>query len=392
MAIGIRYRKFGRLDISCSALGFGLMRLPTIGVDPANINEDEAIKMIRYAVDHGVNYIDTAYGYHRGKSEVLLGKALQGGYRDRVMVATKMPTWLVKSREDMDRVLDEQLKRMQTEHVDFYLFHGLNEARWSKMKDLGALDWAEKKIAEEKVGHLGFSFHDKYEVFKEIIDSYQGWAFCQIQYNYVDVDYQAGTRGLKYAANRGLAVVIMEPVSGGLLAMNPTPEIQDIWNSVGVKRTPAEWALMWVWGHPEVSVVLSGMSTMQQVIENVESACRSGPGVLTVDELNVISQVRQKYLEYGLIGCKGCGYCMPCPNGVDIVDIFSFYNEYYRKSGDPVSQEEVIRRYEDIVPLDRNQQKCKNCGECERRCPQQLPIRRLLMKSSGVLERNRRRD
>ncbi|MGQ9781908.1 MAG: aldo/keto reductase [Nitrososphaeria archaeon] len=388
----MEYRKFGRVNFNPSALGFGVMRLPIVGRDPANIDEDEAIRMIRYAVDHGVNYIDTAYVYHSGRSEVLLGKALQDGYRDRVKIATKLPIWLAKSREDMNKILDEQLKRMQTDHVDFYLFHGLNKDRWSKILNLGALEWAEKMIADGKVGYLGFSFHDSYEVFKEIVDSYGGWAFCQIQYNYVDVDYQAGTRGLRYAASRGLAVVIMEPISGGLLAMNPPTEVQAIWNRSKIKRTPAVWALMWVWNHPEVSVVLSGMSTMQQVIENVESTCHSGSNILTNEELDIISMVRQKYLEYGLIGCKGCGYCLPCPQGVDIVSIFSFYNEYYRRSGDPLSQQDVIRKYEEAVPLDRSREKCIDCGECELKCPQQLPIRRLLMKSSGVLERNRRKD
>ncbi|KYH41035.1 MAG: aldo/keto reductase [Candidatus Bathyarchaeota archaeon B26-2] len=389
VAIFMKYRKFGRLDWEVSALGFGAMRLPVIGGDPSRIDEPEAIRMIRYAVDHGVNYIDTAYPYHGGNSEIVVGKALRDGYREKVRVATKMPIGLVNSREDLDRIFDEQLKKLQTDHIDFYLLHGLNRERWAKTLDLNVLDWAEKVMAEGKIGYLGFSFHDEFEVFKEIIDGYDGWTFCQILYNYIDEDFQAGKRGLKYAASKGLAVVVMEPIAGGMLAVPPPPEIQAIWNESEIKRTPAEWALQWVWNHPEVSVALSGMSTMEQVVENIKSADRSGPNILTEKELELISRVREKYRQYGFIGCTGCRYCMPCPQGVSIPEIFALYNEYSRRRREGDAQREIIKKYQETIPPEKGAKICVKCGECEEKCPQQLPIRNLLARAARIFERNR---
>ncbi len=329
----MKYRQFGKLDWKVSALGFGAMRLPIIGSDKSKIEEGEAIKMIRYAIDHGVNYLDSAYTYHEGNSETLVGKALKGGYRQKVRVATKMPTWLVNSQSDMTKFLNEQLTRLQLDHVDFYLLHGLKKDRWLKMKELNVFDWAEKAIEEGKIMHLGFSFHDDYETFKEIIDGYDKWDLCQIQYNYLDQDIQAGTRGLRYATSKKLAVVVMEPIAGGILAFKPSKEIRDIWSRMKIKRTPAEWALQWVWDHPEVSLALSGMSTMEQVIENIKSAGRSKPSKLTEKELDTITEVKKKYIQFGLIGCKNCGYCMPCPQGVEIPKILAFYNEHSKRRG-----------------------------------------------------------
>ena len=385
----MKYRRFGRLQWKVSALGFGAMRLPVIGEDRSNIDEPEAIKMIRYAIDHGVNYVDTAYPYHGGNSEILVGKVLQDGYREKIRVATKMPTWKVESQKDMEEVLNEQLSKLQTDHVDYYLLHGLNKDRWSKMRELNVFGWAEKAIAEGRIHYLGFSFHDEYEVFKDIIDGYDGWTFCQIQYNYMDENYQAGKRGLRYAANKGLAVVIMEPIAGGTLAVNPPEEIQATWDKGKVKRSPAEWALQWVWNQPEVSVVLSGMSTMEQVKENVKSVDRSGPHVLTEKEMQLISAVREKYFEYGFIGCTGCRYCMPCPEGVDIAEIFELFNEYYTKRGSSEEQQEIKERYLELITPEKGAKRCAECGECEEKCPQQLPIRQLIARAARVFERDR---
>ena len=385
----MKYRRFGRLDWEVSALGFGAMRLPVIGGDRSKVDEAEAIRMIRYAIDHGVNYIDTAYPYHGGNSEVVVGKALEDGYRERVRVATKLPIWMINSREDLDRVFNEQLRKLRTDRVDFYLMHGLNRERWSKVLELNILDWAERMVADGRIGYLGFSFHDEFEVFKEIIDGYGGWTLCQILYNYMDVDFQAGRRGLKYAASKGLAVVVMEPIRGGMLAIKPPPEIQAIWDEADVKRSPAEWALQWVWNHPEVSVALSGMSTMEQVIENVRSADRSGPNKLTRKELELISRVREMYLRYGFIGCTGCRYCTPCPQGVNIPDIFKLYNEFLKSSRDREVQRRVIERYRREIPPESGAKNCVKCGECEEKCPQQLPIRELLAKAARTFERNR---
>ena len=369
----MKYRKFGKLDWEASALGFGTMMLPYLDGEASKIDEPLAIEMIRYAIDHGVNYVDTAYSYHCGNSERLVGKALKDGYREKVRLATKMPVWLVKEERDFDRYLDEQLEKLRTDRIDFYLLHGLNRRRGANIWELGVTDWAEGAIADGRIGHIGFSFHDELDLFKEIIDYYDGWTFCQIQYNYMNTEYQAGTRGLKYAASKGLAVVVMEPIQGGRLAVPPPPDVQAIWDEAPVKRTPAEWALQWVWNQPEVSVVLSGMSTMQHVVENVESADRSGSGILKPEELELIERVRQKYRELGFIGCTGCRYCVPCLQGVAIPEIFAIFNEYYS-----TQNEAVIKSYTEKIPPESRASLCVSCGKCEELCPQQLPIRKLL--------------
>ncbi len=378
----MNYRRFGKLAWKASALGFGAMRLPLADKDAAGINEPEAIRMIRYAIDHGVNYVDTAYVYHRGNSEVLVGKALKDGYRERIKLATKMPTWLVNSQQDMDKYLEEQLSKLQTDHIDFYLLHGLNQKVWDKIRQLNVLEWMEKKADEGKIEHLGFSFHDEYSAFKNIVDSYDRWTLCQIQYNYVDAEFQAGTQGLEYAARKNLAVVIMEPIAGGKLAINPVKAIQTIWDEAEVKRTPSEWALNWVWNHPQVSVILSGMSTMQQVMENVESANHSTPGDMTRKELALIGRVRKKYKKLGFIKCTGCRYCMPCPEGVDIPEILSIYNEYYVKD----RADEIKSKYWEHITPESQAKRCARCGKCEELCPQKMPIRDILSEAAFLFE------
>jgi predicted aldo/keto reductase-like oxidoreductase len=377
----LNYRKFGKLDWDVSALGFGAMRLPIIEGDSSRINEPLAIRMIRYAIDNGVNYVDSAYGYHRGNSEVAVGKALQNGYREKTRLATKMPVWMINSKEDMERCFNEQLQRLQTKYIDFYLLHGLGKDRWPKIKDLGVFEWAEKKISDGKIGYLGFSFHDELPLFKEIVDSYN-WTFCQIQYNYMEENFQAGTGGLKYATSKGLGVVIMEPIAGGRLAIKPPKTIQELWDTAKIKRSPPEWALQWVWNHPEVSVVLSGMSTYQQVIENVEFAGRSSKNHLTKEELALIDNVATKYRELGPIGCTGCRYCVPCPNGVTIPEIFSLYNEYWAKERDA----SIKQKYKEQLKPEQWVRNCIKCGTCEELCPQHLPIRDLLRNAGQTFE------
>ncbi len=257
----MQYRTFGKLDWQSSALGFGAMRLPTLNDDPAQIDEALAAKMIRHAIDQGVNYVDTAWPYHRGESEPFIGRVLQDGYREKVKLATKMPTWLTEKPEDFDTYLDQQLKRLQTDHIDFYLLHALEGKRWAKIRDLGVREWAERAIADGRIRHIGFSFHDEHNIFTQIIDEYDHWEFCQVQYNFMDLHYQAGITGVRYAAERGLAVVIMEPLRGGRLAQNPPPDIvAKLWAQAEQQRSPADWALQWLWNQPEISLVLSGMS------------------------------------------------------------------------------------------------------------------------------------
>ncbi len=363
----MKYRTFGTLDWKPSALGFGAMRLPILDGDPSRIDEPEAIRMLRYAIDHGVNYVDTAYPYHRGTGEAVVGKALQDGYRERVRLATKMPCWLIKTFEDFDKYFNEQLQRLQTDLIDFYLLHSLDNEMWQKIADLNVFDWAEKAMAETRIHYLGFSFHDKYEVFQKIVNSYD-WTFCQIQYNYMDEDYQAGTKGLKYAAGKGLAVVVMEPIRGGWLT-NPPQPVLDLWNTASRKRTPAEWALQWVWNHPEVSLLLSGMSTMEQVQENVVSADRSGPNTLTAEELALVARVRDKYLGFCPIPCTRCEYCMPCPNGVKIPGVFEIYN-----NGIMYDKKDSAKKEYSWMDEKWKASSCCQCGTCETLCPQSIKI------------------
>jgi predicted aldo/keto reductase-like oxidoreductase len=364
----MKYRRFGRLDWKTSALGFGCMRLPTIGGESANIDEPEATRMLHYAIDRGLNYVDTAYPYHSGNSEHFVGRALQGGYRDKVKLATKLPCWLVEAPGDFDKYLNEQLEKLQTDHIDFYLLHSLGEKNWHKMRDLDVLEWSERAIADGRIGHIGFSFHDKYEVFQEIVDAYERWTFCQIQYNYMDIENQAGTKGLQYAASKGMAVVIMEPLLGGKLVDPPDP-IQVIWEAAPVKRQAADWALQWLWNQPEVSVVLSGMSAMQHVEENVASADRSGVNVLTGEELALFDHVRARYDELCPIPCTKCGYCMPCPNGVDIPRNFAVYNE-----GMMYDKPDAARGGYKWISEEARASACIQCRECEDKCPQSIPI------------------
>jgi predicted aldo/keto reductase-like oxidoreductase len=375
----MKYRKFGKLDWKVSALGFGLMRLPIIGRDASKIDEEQAIKMIRYAVDQGVNYLDTAFGYHQGESEVVLGKALKDGYREKVRIATKLPVYRVEKQENLEEYFNTHLKRLQTDHIDFYLMHGLREASWSKVKKFDIISWAEEKLDEGKINHIGFSFHDKLELFKEIIDNYN-WTFCQIQLNYMDTEYQAGLEGLRYAANKGLAVVVMEPIKGGKLAVTPPQEVLDIWAKATRKRSPAEWALQWVWNLPEVSVVLSGMSNMRHIEENISYSDRSGPGALLEHELSLYEEVKDAYNKLGFIGCTACQYCVPCPEGVDIPTILGQYNEYYMSGG----SEEIRKNYWQNINPENHASKCIACGICEEKCPQHLPIRKFMNEATRL--------
>ncbi len=373
----MKYRPFGQLDWRVSALGFGCMRFPTEN-GHENIDESEAARMLRYAIDHGVNYVDTAYPYHGGNSEPFVGRVLQDGYREKARLATKLPSWKIEDYADFDRYLDEQLERLRTDHIDFYLLHALREDHWHKLDDLGVLKWAQGAQDDGRIGHLGFSFHDEYEVFQEIIDAYD-WTFCQIQYNYMDIDTQAGRKGLKYAASKGVAVVVMEPLLGGRLVGPPDP-IQAIWEEAPTSRTPADWALQWLWNQPEVSVVLSGMSAMEHVEENVRSAAASGVGALTDEELAVIDRIRDAYQALCPIPCTQCQYCMPCPHGVDIPRNFEIYN-----SGVMYDKPEQARRSYELLDEEKRADQCVACLECEDECPQTIPISEWMVHVHEVL-------
>jgi len=376
----VQYRVFDKLGEKLSVLGFGAMRLPVEGGDQGNIKEEESIELIRYAIDKGVNYVDTAYNYHKGNSEILVGKALKDGYREKVKIATKLPVWLVNTYEDFDKYLNEQLQKLDVEYIDFYLLHSLDREKWTKIKELNVFDFMDKALKDGRVKHIGFSFHDELSLFKEIIDSYD-WHFCQIQYNYMNENYQAGTEGLEYAASKNIPVIIMEPLLGGKLAKTPPKEIQDIWNKAAVKRTPAEWGLRWVLNHKEVAVVLSGMSDMKQVEENIKTAEDAEPGSLTREELDLIEEAAEKFQSRTAIGCTNCEYCMPCPNKVWIPYNFELYNDYYMYETEEYSR----NMYQRLKEQNKSASLCVECGKCETACPQKLPIIETLKKADMVL-------
>jgi predicted aldo/keto reductase-like oxidoreductase len=379
----VRYRQFGRCGFDVSALGFGCMRLPCVGGDQSAIREDEAVRMVRYAIDEGVNYVDTAYGYHGGNSERFVGRALADGYRDRVKLATKLPVWLCKSCDDFDRLLGEQLERLATDHVDCYLLHSLDSKSWSKVRDMGVLDFLAKQLELGKIRYAGFSFHDSYGVFTNIVDAFD-WDFCQIMLNYVDVEYQAGLAGLRHAASRGLAVVVMEPLRGGKLAANLPDEVVaalGTGSDGGEAWSPAEWALRWVWNLPEVSVALSGMSSMEQVVDNIRIASDAAPGALTQRQLAMLARAREAYTARTRVACTECGYCQPCPQGVLIPDVFGLYNE----AGVFNAWEGSKRMYAGIVKASKDASRCAECGQCEAACPQRLHVIELLKEAHAAL-------
>ncbi len=365
----MKYRRFGRTGFEASALGFGCMRLPTTGEDNA-VDEPEAIRMIRHGIESGINYVDTAYGYHDGDSERILGRALQDGYREKVRVATKLPIWEVNQASDFDRLLGEQLERLQTDGIDFYLLHNLQAPTWPTMRDLGVMDWLRQVKADGKIGAMGFSFHDDYETFVEIIDASDDWAFCQIQYNFMNEEVQAGTRGLEYAASKGLAVIVMEPLLGGSLAV-PPDSVKTVYESAPVSRTPVDWALQWLWNKPEVALVLSGMSTMQQVEENLASASASGIGSLSEAELAIVARASEAYGEGKSVPCTQCGYCMPCSSGVDIPGNMQIYNAVEIFGGNQKGLSTNLYRG---WPEAKRAAACVACGECEPKCPQGISI------------------
>ena len=384
------YRKLGKTGCEVSILGFGCMRLPIKNgsqsaadrFDPKKfIDEERAIQLIHYAKAQGINYFDTAYPYHSGRSEPLLGKALQG-QREEVLVATKLPAWMVKGAEDFDKFLNEQLQRLGASYIDFYLLHGLGRQTWSKMQELGALRFLDKILADGRARFVGFSFHDDVRIFKEIVDAYD-WALCQIQYNYLDRNYQAGREGLEYAASKGLGLVIMEPLRGGRLAEQIPEKVQNILDSASGKRSPAEWALRWVWNQPEVSTALSGMNSMAQLEENLKIASEGYPNSLSSEELALIDQVTETYQKMLVIDCTACSYCLPCPQGVNIPHNFRLYNDLHMFK----DQEINYVLYNQMTSPEQRASNCAGCGECEERCPQHIEIIEELKKVHSTLIR-----
>jgi len=376
------YRTMPKNGDRLSILGFGAMRLPS---KKGKIDEVRATAQIRMAIVHGINYIDGAMAYHAGACEPFLGRALSGGYREKVKIATKLPHWDVSTRGDMDALLNVQLENLQTDHIDYYLIHQLSLIDWQRLIDIGIVDFLDRAKADGKIINAGFSFHSSLEDFISIVDAY-GWDFCQIQYNYLDENHQAGTRGLHYAASRGLGVIVMEPLRGGNLAKMP-PAIKAFFDEAEHRRSAAEWGLRWVWNHPEVTCVLSGMNDEAHIEENLRIADEALPDSLTTTELEIFSCVEQEYRNQMKVGCTGCRYCMPCPAGVAIPECFDAYNS--ELWGNKI---EGLFRYLFMVarPLrdmpDGFASRCTGCGECEEKCPQNIEIRKHLKDVAGKFE------
>jgi len=376
------YRTVPKTGDRLSILGFGCMRLPSKN---RGIDEERTIRQIRHAIDSGVNYFDTAPAYHFGKSEQILGKALQDGYREKVKIATKLPHWSVRERADMDRILAGQLATLKTDHIDYYLLHSLGKESWEKLEKLGVLGFLDKAKAEGKIRNAGFSFHGTFDAFKQIVDAYD-WQFCQIQYNFLDEHNQAGTAGLRYAAGKNLAVMVMEPLRGGNLAGPVPKEVQKIWDESPVKRSPAEWGLRWVWNHPEVTVVLSGMNNEAHIDENIRTAGSALPQALSPEDLARIDRVKETYRRLMKVGCTGCGYCMPCPAGVDIPGCFALYNAHHLFPDDRAPHFQYIGHHGGLIGDVSYAGLCRQCGKCEKACPQHLPIPRLMKDVKAEME------
>jgi len=371
----MNYRVNPKNNDKLSILGFGCMRFTK--------DEKELEKQIIYAIENGVNYFDTAYIYPN--SEVALGRVLAKGYRDRVKIATKMPPYLIKKYEDFDKIFNAELGRLQTTYIDYYLIHMITDVNiWSRLVSLGVLDWIKEKKEKGQIINIGFSYHGGKDEFIKIVDVFD-WEFCMIQYNYLDENKQAGKSGLQYAASKGIPVMIMEPLRGGKLVTNLPKEVYKVWENAHVKRSPAEWSFRWIWNHPEVSVVLSGMNSQEMVEENIRVASQAEANTFTEDDFKLFSEVRTILDEKIKVPCTGCNYCMPCPHGVDIPTCFSCYND--REIEGKMSAFSKYIMQTSIISKPHNASLCTQCGLCEKHCPQNIAIRHELSNVSKAMEK-----
>ena len=374
------YRTFNKTGEDVSLLGMGTMRLPL--AEDGTIDEATAIEMIRHSIDQGINYVDTAYMYHKGESEKVLGKALKDGYREKVLLADKMPVWLAKDEEKMKEIFETQFERLDVDCIDMYLVHNITAPVWKRVNKFNLLPYLEEQRAAGRIKHIGFSFHDDLSLFREVIDAYD-WDFCQIQLNYMDKEFQAGVEGLKYAASKGIPVVIMEPLKGGKLTDSIHASVKELWDNAPVKRTPAEWGLRWVANHPEVLCILSGMSAPEQLAENLRIMDEAAPNSLTEAELSIIDKASDEYNKLIQYSCTECRYCMPCPMKIDIPDNIGYYNEWFLYDKNP----KVKADFFTFTIEGRRASACVECKACEEKCPQHLPIAEIMKKTADLFEK-----
>jgi len=354
------------------------MRLPLLP-NSQEIDKEKTRNLVKLAIDQGINYFDTAYPYHQKKSEIVFGEIVkEENLRDKIYIADKMPVWEVQKEEDFYRILDEQLSKLQTDYIDFYLLHAMNKERWEKVKNLNGIKFLENAKAQGKIKHIGFSFHDNIDAFKKIVDDYEGFEFCQIQYNYIDEDGEKrtqnpGWQGLKYAGQKELGVIIMEPLRGGLLA-NPPEQIRDIFASAEVPRLPAEWALRYIWESQEVVTALSGMNSEDQVMVNSAVASTAFPNSMPNSQIKVIKKAQKWFDSKIKVPCTGCRYCVPCPKGVSIPEIFDQYNTASMRGLLEDDKNILYTEYKNLVDRNQGANQCVNCGACVKQCPQHIEI------------------
>lgn len=375
----MEYRKLGKTGITNSIIGLGTMRLPVIDGDEKNIDKKEAIDLIRHAVDSGINYIDTAYPYHGGTSEALVGEALKDGYREKVTLVTKMPSWLITDYSDFDKYLDEQLANLQTDVIDVYLLHALNRGFWENLKKHRVFDFIEEAKSKGKIKNIGFSFHDEKSVFDDIIKAYD-WDLCMIQLNYMDENHQATLDGLKLAGELEIPTIIMEPLKGGLL-VNPPDSIQSIWDESDIKRDAIHWSFKWIANRPEVVTILSGMSSKEQIDQNITYVNDLEVNSLTDQEENLYKRVKDAYDDRIKVSCTDCKYCVPCPVGVNIPGNFKLINDVFIYENVDSSR----RIYNNFYKDEARASNCISCKVCETKCPQSIVISEELKKVHEIL-------
>lgn len=377
----MQYRKMGKLGIEVSAFGIGCMRFPMITNEEGKrvVDQELANKIIHTAIENGVNYLDTAYVYSDRQAENVLGKALQGGWREKVYVSTKLPIWDCKTPEDLPRLYEEQRTNLGVDCIDFYLVHALNRDAWHRMRDLGVREFLTDLKAQGKIKYACFSFHDNYEAFEEIINDYD-WDMCQIQFNYMDINNQATIKGVELAGQKNIPIVIMEGLLGGRLA-NVPDTVQAVFDSFPEKRSAVEWAFRWLCNFPQIATVLSGVTNMEQTMDNLAIFDRTGANTMSEEELAIVMKAREEYLRRTKVGCTGCRYCMPCPAGVDIPAIFGTWNEAFKYNTNISGN----GRYRRMVSEGKGADQCVECGACMEMCPQQLNIPELLKTASAEL-------